>query len=94
MAQAIIYEQGNGLPVAGDYASDGDQLYLIESIDSRIQTDSPRGNYVYATVEPVEPVEWDECDESDEHSALVELTDDEPDDGYGPDRDDYVDTRS
>lgn len=70
MAKAIIEEQGNGFPVAGDYVSDSDQLYRVESIDSRIQTEQYKANYVYATVEPVE---WSECAEGDEHSARVRV---------------------
>jgi hypothetical protein len=71
--KATIHEMGNSLPTAGDYASSSDQLYLIESIDSRIQTGeagSGVANYVYATVEPVE---WDECPEGDEFPARVEI---------------------
>lgn len=67
---ATLYEQGNGLPHEGDYASDGDYLYEIVSIDGRIQTDSPRGNYVSATVRRVP---WDACPEADQHTARVML---------------------
>lgn len=68
---ATIYEQGNGLPQAGDYCGGEGCLWLIESIDSRIHTGDPRGNYVYATVSEAD---WDDCDEGDEHTALVVTT--------------------
>lgn len=68
MTNACIYEQGNGLPDEGDYCSGASALWRVVSIDSRIQTDSPRGNYVYATVEQVD---WGDCSEADEHSARV-----------------------
>lgn len=71
LARATIYEQGNGLPRAGDYCSSGDYLYRVESIDSRIQTGRARGNYVAATV--VE-VPWSACDEADQHTAAVDVT--------------------
>lgn len=69
-AKATIYEQGNGFPDAGDYASDGDTLFQIVTIDGRIQTGSPRGNYVSATVRQVP---WDACTEDDQHTARVDL---------------------
>lgn len=68
--KAIIEEQGNGFPSAGDYVSSSDQLYRVESIDSRIQTEQFRSNYVYATVEPLD---WSECAEGDEFPARVSL---------------------
>jgi hypothetical protein len=69
MSKAIIYEQGNGLPEAGDYCSGMGRLWLIESIDSRIQTGSAAGNWVEATVSEVD---YDDCAEEDEHTALVQ----------------------
>ena len=68
MSNATIYEQGNGLPEAGDYCGGEGRLWLIESIDSRIQTGDPAGNYVYATVTEAD---WDDCSEGDEHTARV-----------------------
>lgn len=68
--RALVYEQGNGLPEVGDYCAGSGSLYLIESVDSRVQTDSPRGNYVYATVTVAD---WCECAEDDEHTALVQI---------------------
>lgn len=81
MSNATIYEQGNGLPEAGDYCGGEGQLWLIESIDSRIQTgESGCGNWVYATVSEAD---WDDCDEGDEHSArvtvLTDANDETPD---------------
>lgn len=67
---ADIYEQGNGLPDVGDYVSDGDDLFEIITIAGNIQTDSPRGNYVGATVKRVA---WDACAEEDQHTARVVL---------------------
>lgn len=74
MSNATIIEQGNGLPSAGDYCAGEGQLWLVESIDSRIQTGDPAGNYVYATVSPAD---WDDCPEGDEHTAMVVTADDE-----------------
>lgn len=70
MSAATIYEQGNGLPSAGDYCSDGDHLFRVDSIDSRVQTGQLRGNCVAATVTQVP---WTACDEADQHTAVVEL---------------------
>jgi len=70
MTKAIVIEQGNGLPDVGDYCSGDGQLWLIESIDSRIQTDSAMGNYVYATVSGAD---YSECNESAEHTARVSV---------------------
>jgi hypothetical protein len=72
--RAKIIEQGNGLPEVGDYCSGNCQLYLIESIDSRIQTDDARGNYFFATVEEAD---YEDCPEEDEHTALVVPYDDD-----------------
>lgn len=83
--KATIHEMGNGLPTAGDYVASPDSLYLVESIDSRIQTGgagSGVANYVYASVEPVE---WDECPEGDEFPARVTLEADDDDDAPGAD---------
>jgi hypothetical protein len=68
MSNATIYEQGNGLPEEGDYCGGEGCLWLVESIDSRIQTGDPAGNYVYATVTEAD---WDDCSEGDEHTARV-----------------------
>jgi hypothetical protein len=66
-----IQERGNGLPDVGDYVSDGDQLYRVESIDSRIQIGQPgESNWVYATVVAVD---WSECSASDEHTASATI---------------------
>jgi len=72
--KARVYEQGNGLPDVGDYCAGGGHLYLIESIDSRIQTDSAQGNYFFATVSEAD---WSDCSEADEHTALVQLEGDD-----------------
>lgn len=68
MSNAIIYEQGNGFTSEGDYCGGEGLLWLVESIDSRIQTGDPAGNYVYATVVDAD---WDDCSEGDEHTARV-----------------------
>lgn len=68
--KATIYEQGNGFPDAGGYASDGDYLFQIVTIDGRIQTSGQRGNWVSATVRQVP---WDACTEDDQHTARVDL---------------------
>jgi hypothetical protein len=68
MISANIYEQGNGLPEAGDYCAGEGQLWLVESIDSRIQTGGPQGNYIHATVSEAN---WSDCSEADEHTARV-----------------------
>lgn len=67
----IISEQGNGFPAVGDYVSDGDYLYRVGSIDSRIQTEQGRNNYVYSTVERVA---WDACEADVQHTATVSCT--------------------
>lgn len=66
---ARIYEQGNGLPAEGDYCAGEGCLWLVESIDSRIQTGDASGNWVYATVSEAD---WSDCTEDDEHTARVE----------------------
>ena len=68
MSNARIYEQGNGLPTEGDYCGGEGCLWLVESIDSRIQTGDPAGNWVYATVTEAD---WDDCPEDCEHTARV-----------------------
>jgi hypothetical protein len=68
MSNARIYEQGNGLPSEGDYCLGEGLLWLIESIDSRIQTGDAAGNYVYATVSEAD---WEDCSEGDKHTARV-----------------------
>lgn len=68
MSNATIYEQGNGLPEAGDYCAGEGLLWLVESIDSRIQTGDTCGNYVYATVTEAD---WSDCPEDEEHTARV-----------------------
>lgn len=70
MMRALIYEQGNGLPEAGDYCAGGGYLYRVESVDGRIQTDSAIGNYVLATVSQAD---WEDCEEADEHTAYVRV---------------------
>ena len=47
-----LIEQGNGLPDDGElvYHPDTDQLFRVVST-SGIQTDDPRGNYVFAEIE-------------------------------------------
>jgi hypothetical protein len=66
--KAFIFEQGNGLPDAGDYCTDSDYLYRVQSIDSRIHLGDRRGNYVHAQVERVK---WDACTQEDQHTAIV-----------------------
>lgn len=70
MSNCRIYEQGNGLPAEGDYCAGHGQLWLVESIDSRIQTGDPAGNYVYATVSEAD---WEDCPEDEEHTARVAM---------------------
>lgn len=66
---ARILERGNGFPVAGDYVTDGNELYLIETINSRIHTGgSGEANYVYAEVALAD---WDDCEEDEIHTASV-----------------------
>lgn len=74
MTKAIIIEQGNGLPEVGDYCSGEGQLWLIESIDSRIQTDGHSGHYVHATVTAAD---YSDCSEENEHTALVSVSTEE-----------------
>ena len=69
--KATIYEQGNGLPEKGDYCGGEGYLWLIESIDSRIQTGDPQGNHVLATVSLAD---WSDCPEGEEHSARVVIS--------------------
>ena len=72
MNNATIYEQGNGLPEVGDYCGGAGQLWLVESIDSRIQTGDPCGNCVLVTVSLAD---WSDCAEGDEHTARVVVSD-------------------
>lgn len=72
--KAAIYEQGNGLPEPGDYCGGQGQLWLVESIDSRIHTGDPQGNWVWATVSEAD---WDDCRESEEHTARVSIEEDD-----------------
>lgn len=53
MRDATIYEQGNGLPGVGQYVLESTTgvPWRIDRIDSPIQTNDRRGNYVYARVE-------------------------------------------
>ena len=67
--QVKIFEQGNGLPEAGDFCMGGGQLYQVVSMDSRIQTGDVRGNWVYATVSQVP---FHACEEADQHTARVD----------------------
>jgi hypothetical protein len=66
--KATIYEQGNGLPDVDHYCAGEGRLWRLESIDSRILTGDPRGNYMFATVSEVD---WSDCSEGDEHTARV-----------------------
>ncbi|HEU4580914.1 MAG TPA: hypothetical protein VFS67_21795 [Polyangiaceae bacterium] len=77
MSNARIYEQGNGLPSEGDYCAGEGCLWQVESIDSRIQTGDPDGNWVYATVTAAD---WTDCDEGDEHTARVSTLERDADD--------------
>ena len=76
MSNATIYEQGNGLPEAGDYCSGDGQLWFVVSVDSRIQTNGSQGNYVYATVSGAD---YSDCSEEDEHTARVVIETDSDD---------------
>jgi len=60
--EARIYEQGNGLPVAGDYCWGAGVLYRVEWVGAWVQ------NSVYATVREAD---LSECAEGDEHTAYV-----------------------
>lgn len=87
MSNATIYEQGNGLPEEGDYCGGEGCLWLVESIDSRIQTGDPSGNYVYATVTEAD---WADCSEGDEHTARVVTSSREEQDTEEERRADYL----
>jgi hypothetical protein len=69
MTKCTIEERGNGFPDVGGYAqSSNGNLYRVDSIDSRIQTEQYKSNYVHATVTQVD---WDDCGEEEQSDAQV-----------------------
>jgi len=77
---AIIIEQGNGFPFAGDIVCIYGDAYRVVSVDSDIQTIGRwGGNWVYATIESCE---WPECDsELFMARVVIEGSEDDEDEG-------------
>lgn len=73
---AKIIEAGAGFAfLEGSYVCGGDphsivELYRVAKAFSNIHTDDPRGNYVYAELEPAD---WDDCPEADIFQAHVDF---------------------
>lgn len=76
---AIIIEQGNGFPFAGDIVCIYGDAYRVVSVDSDIQTIGRSANWVYATIVACE---WPECD-SELFMARVVIEGSEDDDDEG-----------
>jgi hypothetical protein len=67
--KAIIEDRGNGIACAGDYVPGEDgNLYVVDTIDSVLQTQQYQANYVYATVHIVD---WSACTEDEESTGMV-----------------------